>query len=853
MFLGKRSSNRLAKQDQKPRRFKLLLESLEDRCVPAGIVAVGADVLNPPRVQVYDAQTQALKFDFLAFNKDFRGGVNVAVGDINGDGTPDFVAAVASDSVSRVRAFDGLTGQQLPGAIGSFQAFGNGFYGGVNVATGDVNGDGYADIITGAGAGSVPRVKVFSGADGSVLANFIALASTFRGGVRVAAGDFRNQLATDIVVAAGSGANPRVKVFAGDTQAVLASYNAFNVNFTGGVYLGTGDINHDGTIDVIAGSGRGGRGVVKVFSGLTNTLITQFSADKSTYTGSVRVDAVDANGDTFEDILVGLDSNQKSVVKIFDGISGQVTQNYATLSQSYYGGATVAGSVPRGRGTNYQLADSVTHEIPVLERLAQYLPDDPSDLASTKGRFVPVTAGSIDGDKNVYYISHGWAPGYRDWVNKYIDTHVLKWWETAGYNNTAYPAPSPNPGPDSTWLYSGYSYPPSGDDTITISPEGGLAAQILKADPKAVVIAYSWIDDSATTSALSNAIPLQAYLSEALTNINGLRLAEAVKESLGAGFTGKIHLMGHSHGSKVVTVAAVALEQAGGHMADQLTIFDSPESQLTDELNATNYLWNFIPQLTISKTPGQGAFVDNYFSAFGVNYSLMEIGNDKPMGSVVDTQLFAYPYSSTFLSDPGDWHAYPPAWYAQANNQPATDGYTNGGFAWSPLLGNTPPADGKTWEQDWSILHPSTETQSNLTNPWIPLSPGVTFDSLTITDLSKNPPAPVTTITLGYGAGQTQTFKGNYSKNNHWSGFSFDYLFTGTERGILKIQINSFLAYYVDSQYLTPGKTQHVTLNVAYPTVTAKSIVATLLQPEGVNSTPQVTLSNFKQFDVSYF
>jgi hypothetical protein len=91
MFSGKR----LIKKDQKPRRFRLLLESMEDRCVPAGIVAVGTDVLNPPWVQVFDAQTQALKFDFLAFNKDFRGGVNVAVGDINGDGTPDIVAAIA--------------------------------------------------------------------------------------------------------------------------------------------------------------------------------------------------------------------------------------------------------------------------------------------------------------------------------------------------------------------------------------------------------------------------------------------------------------------------------------------------------------------------------------------------------------------------------------------------------------------------------------------------------------------------------------------------------------------------------------------------------------------------------------
>lgn len=840
---GKKKKQTERMKSLKACRLGLHLESLEDRCVPAGIVAVGADLFNPPRVQVFESQTNSLKYDFLAFHKDFRGGVNVAVGDINGDGVPDFVAAVASNGISRVRAFDGSTGRQLPGAIGSFLAFGNNFTGGVHVATGDINGDGYADIIAGAGAGSVPRVKVFSGADGSVLANFIALAPTFRGGVRVAAGDFRNQLAADIVVAAGSGATPRVKIFAGDTHSVLADYFAFNRLYTGGVNLGTGDIDHDGTIDVIAGSGKGGRGIVKVFSGLTNTLITQFHADQPDYHGAVRVDAIDTNGDSFEDILVGMESNNHSVVKIFDGSSRILTSSFVTLSKSYRGGISVAGSVPRGRGTNFQLADSVTHEIPVLERLAQYIPQD---THHPKGQFVPVSAGSITGDKHVYYISHGWAPGYRAWVNKYIGTHVLKWWETAGYNNTAFPAPSPNPGPDSTWLYSGYS---SGG--ITVSPEGGLAAQILKADPKAIVIAYSWIDDSATTSTLDNTIPEQAYLSEALTNINGFRLAQAVKQSLSASFNGKIHLMGHSHGSKVATIAALALQQAGGHQAQQLTIFDSPESEETDELNATNYLWNFIPQLTVSKEPGKGTFVDNYFSAFGVNYSPMEVGNSKPLSQVVDTQLYAFPYSRTYYTDPGDWHAYPPSWYAQANNQAATNGFTNGGLAWSPLLGNNPSSLQSTWEQAWSYSARSTTTQSNLTNPFFAFAPGVTFDNLTIKNVSQNPPAPVTSITLGLGTGQNSLFKGTYSKNTNWSGISFDYVFSGSERGILQIQINSYLAYYVDSLYLTPGKTQHVTMNIGYPS-NSQSIVATLLRPNGVHSSASVTLSNFKQFDVSY-
>ena len=114
----------------------------------------------------------------------------------------------------------------------------------------------------------------------------------------------------------------------------------------------------------------------------------------------------------------------------------------------------------------------------------------------------------------------------------------------------------PEPGPDSVWIFQSHS-----QDSIPISPAGGLAQQIMEADPEAVVLAYSWLDGSATTAALDNAIPEQAYLSEALTYINALRLAAALRRALGTNYSGQIHLLGHSHGSKVATLAALALRQ----------------------------------------------------------------------------------------------------------------------------------------------------------------------------------------------------------------------------------------------------------------------------------------------------
>jgi hypothetical protein len=62
------------------------------------------------------------------------------------------------------------------GSQATFFAFNPAFTGGVRAALGDVNGDGVVDIVTAAGPGGGPHVKVFSGADLSELASFYAYA-----------------------------------------------------------------------------------------------------------------------------------------------------------------------------------------------------------------------------------------------------------------------------------------------------------------------------------------------------------------------------------------------------------------------------------------------------------------------------------------------------------------------------------------------------------------------------------------------------------------------------------------------------------------------------------------------------
>jgi hypothetical protein len=153
-------------------------------------LVVGAGAGGGPHVIAFDAVTGTPKFGAFAFPAGFTGGVRVATCDVNGDGVPDIVAGAGPGGGPHVRVLDGVTGAQPPGAIGSFFAFGPGFTGGVFVGCLDLNYDGKADVVVGAGPGGGPHVRVFDGATGlditgTPLGGFFPFPPAFTGGVFV--------------------------------------------------------------------------------------------------------------------------------------------------------------------------------------------------------------------------------------------------------------------------------------------------------------------------------------------------------------------------------------------------------------------------------------------------------------------------------------------------------------------------------------------------------------------------------------------------------------------------------------------------------------------------------------------
>ena len=314
------------------------------------LVAPGAG--GSPVVRILDGTSDRT---FFAYDPSFSGGVRIALGDVTGDGIVDIVTAAGPDGGPHVRVFNGATSTEQYG----FFAYDEAFSGGVYVAAADVDGDGRSDIITGAGAGGAPHVRVINGVTTAEQYGFFAYDPAFPGGVRVAAGDVDGDGKADIITGAGPGGGPHVKVFSGADLHLLASFLAYAPSFAGGVSVAAGDFDGDGLADIATGPGPGGGPHVRVFSGTSLRELVGFWAFDPALRGGVDVSAGDVNGDGRTDLIAAAGPGGGPHVRIFDGATGTQLAgpfgSFFAFDPGFTGGTFVAAPVdvpPRVIGTN---------------------------------------------------------------------------------------------------------------------------------------------------------------------------------------------------------------------------------------------------------------------------------------------------------------------------------------------------------------------------------------------------------------------------------------------------------------------------------------------------------------------
>ncbi len=236
-----------------------------------------------PLVKVFSATGYKLN-QFYAYAKKFRGGVNVAIGDVDVSGTGDIVTAPAASGGSNIRIFTYTSGRFLPRIL-NFFAYSKSFRGGVNIAIGDVDGNGTKEILTVPARLGGPHVRIFEYRNKRFVPSalgFMAFPSSFRGGVQLGSGVFGTSRNATILAAPTSRGGPIVRSFGrranGAYTLLNAGFMAFHPSFRGGLSLSTGDFDDDGKDEIVAAVRSGDKAIVRIFRSDGRRLLYEFTA-----------------------------------------------------------------------------------------------------------------------------------------------------------------------------------------------------------------------------------------------------------------------------------------------------------------------------------------------------------------------------------------------------------------------------------------------------------------------------------------------------------------------------------------------------------------------------------------------
>lgn len=242
-------------------------------------IVTGTGPGGGPHVKLWSTGGNFTNNEWMAYDPAFRGGVDVAMGDIDGDGIDEVITAPGPGGGPHVKVFD-IDGTDLD--LG-FMAYPTSFRGGVNVSVADINNDGDDEIVTGAGPGGGPHVTAWDlndAGDAMVrVVSFMAGPTTNTKGVDVTGvwTDPDNEATPQYIATSDQANGPGfVRVFtpAGQEKGSFKPYPGFG----GGARISAADIDNDGRDELVTGAMAGGGPHVETFASGSGTLGSLVSA-----------------------------------------------------------------------------------------------------------------------------------------------------------------------------------------------------------------------------------------------------------------------------------------------------------------------------------------------------------------------------------------------------------------------------------------------------------------------------------------------------------------------------------------------------------------------------------------------
>jgi hypothetical protein len=367
---------------------------------------------------------------------EFLGTDTSPIGDVNGDGIPDFVAGAPAynNSSGEAVVFSGADGSVL------FHFYGSGTndgFGGSVGAAGDVDGDGTPDIIVGStytsASDTTGNAVIFSGADGSVLRTLIGTANPSSAVSPVAGiGDVNGDGYDDVIVGepyfnSSTTASGRVRVYSGFDGSVLYDLVGAPLERFGLSVAAAGDVDNDGIPDFVVGTDDFAvPGSAYVYSGADGHVLHHFSSATTNDGFGQSVAGVgDVDGDGYADIGVGSPQDATNAAAagaafVYSGHDGTLLHAFhGTLALARVGKRISPGGdydgdghadflvaqetdffVPAGTGSIYLYSGLDGH---ALKRLTSQVPND--GFGSSGGSVL----GDVNGDGKLDYLAGGYV------------------------------------------------------------------------------------------------------------------------------------------------------------------------------------------------------------------------------------------------------------------------------------------------------------------------------------------------------------------------------------------------------------------------------------------------------------
>jgi len=310
-----------------------------------------------PNIRVYkynaSTETYGLLDWFFAYQETFRGKLNVVTADIDGDSKAEIVTAPAEEGGSNVRVFTYNTTTEQIGVVDWFMAYQDTYRGGTNIAIGNVYGDSNKEIVVSPVNGG-PNVRVYeynsSNGTFSQVDWFMAYQESYRGGVNLKLVDLNNDGLSEIVTTPTNGST-NVRIFNYDSGSgeftLFDWFWAYTEDFRGGVNVSVSNVDGDEYNEIVATPMNFGGPNVRLFEYNSATgkmeLLDWVMAYQDTFRGKIQIGIADLEGDGDSEIIASPLTMGGPNVRIYDYSDNDLTiQNWFwAYAETFRGGVTV--------------------------------------------------------------------------------------------------------------------------------------------------------------------------------------------------------------------------------------------------------------------------------------------------------------------------------------------------------------------------------------------------------------------------------------------------------------------------------------------------------------------------------